>query len=75
MTLDEAVRHFRWNPVHDYQSSTERDGKIVALHELGIWDNDLRALYDMVSNMRVSTIHRVDHNDGAWLRVNVWEAP
>lgn len=71
MTLDEIAREFRWDPLHDYGSALRENGKIVAVHELGIWEEDLARVMASVPDLQVLVRHRVRHDQGDWLRVDL----
>lgn len=73
MTLDEAAKFYRWSIIHDYKNETRRDGKIVAIFGLGIWERDLRRLEEAIPNLVSWTRSRVAHEDDDWLRVDLRE--
>lgn len=73
MTLHEAVRYFRWDELHDYGAAIRHSGAIVATHALGLYEADLERLKEMVPGLTVTERRRVEHDHGAWLRVDVVE--
>lgn len=75
MTLHEAVIRFRLSPIHDFQRHDERDGKYIALYGLGLYEADLKSLRSFVPNLAITEHHRVRHDCGTWLRVDVVEEP
>ena len=75
MTLHEAVRHFRWDATHDYRKHDTVNGQIVSIYGLGLYEADLTRLKEMVPGLEVTELIRVEHDHGAWLRVDVVGAP
>jgi hypothetical protein len=75
LTLDEAAKQFRWSAVHDYRSSDSVNGKYVSIYGLGIWEADLESLRSLIPNLKVAEKHRVDHDAGTWLRVDLHDPP
>lgn len=73
MTLNEAVRHFRWSATHDYSKHDSVNGKLVAIYDLGLWAGDLVDLLAMVPNLKATGLRRVQHDNGTWLRVDIVE--
>lgn len=74
-TLDAVVRTFRWDAIHDYKRHEKKDGKIVALYGLGLYECDLDHIRRLMPMLQVTELRRVEHDDGAWLRVDLKEAP
>jgi hypothetical protein len=75
MTLNDAARHFRWDATHDYYGHTSNMGEIVAIRGLGLYEADLKRLTEMVPGLEITELRRVEHDHGAWLRVDVAVAP
>ena len=59
--------------MHDYESATVEDGKIVAIYSLGIWEEDLLKLQAQMPRLITSTRRRIDNGHGYWLRVDLRE--
>lgn len=73
MTLQDAMRHFRWDTTHDCSAAAYSNGHVVALYSLGLYEADLTRLKEMVPGLVVSELRRVEHDHGTWLRVDVAE--
>lgn len=72
-TLDWAAREYRWDATHDYTSDERKDGKIVALYGLGLWERDLEQVRRWIPTLQVTELRRVEHEEDAWLRVDIKE--